>query len=75
MFFYSFVHIARLVIDFHVGVPVNLNFVIFATTLNLRSPLVLSTKMVFSKLINMCWVETLFFFSLSPSLSETCFII
>lgn len=75
MFFYSFVHIARLVIDFHVGVPVNLNFVIFATTLNLCSPLVLFTKIVFSKLIDMYWVETLFFSSVSPSLSETCFTV
>lgn len=67
-FFYSLVHIASLVIDFHVWVPVYLNFVIFATMLNMCPLLVVFTKIVFFKLINMYWVETLFFLSLPPSL-------
>lgn len=47
MFFYSFVHIAMLVADFHVRVPVYLNCIIFATTWNFCSSLVVLVTIVF----------------------------
>lgn len=72
-FFYSFVHIAMLAIDFHVWVPVYSNRVIFATMLNLCSPLVMFAKIVFFRLVNIHGVEN-FFFSFYLSLSESCFI-
>lgn len=64
MFFYSCAH--SHVSDFlHVWVPVDLNCVIFATMLNLCSPLVVFAKTVFFfKLSEMYWVENL----LPPSL-------
>lgn len=73
-FFYSFVHVATLVIDFHVWVPVYVNCVVFATVLNLCSPLVMFAKIVLLKLINIYWVENLFFFPFYLPLSESCFI-
>lgn len=57
---FTLVHIAMLVINFHVWVPVYLNLVIFATTLNLCSPSVVFANIVCFNLIHIFWVANHF---------------